>query len=141
MSQSTHRRLQAGLNAGIAAGLLPASATPVPTSERPWPVVLLTALGAWFAAVPLLMAVGMLLGDVMRSGAGPYVVGGLVLGAAMVVLRSKGLPLFVEQLAVPTLLVGGGTLAMGLYRDFHSAGGAAIMPYTFSLFLEPLTKA
>lgn len=131
MSQSTQHRSQADLNAsiaaGIAAGLLPASATLTPTSERPWPVVLLTALGAWFAAVPLLMAIGMLLGDVVRAGVGPYVVGVLVLGAAVVVMRSKGLPLFVEQLAVPALLVGGGTLAMGLYRDFHSAGGAAIL--------------
>jgi uncharacterized membrane-anchored protein len=127
MNQNVHPRLQAALNAGIAAGLLPTDAALTPASERPWPVVLLTALGAWFAAVPLLMAVGMLLGDVLRAGVGPYVVGLLVLGAAVVVMRSKGLPLFVEQLAVPALLVGGGTLAMGLYRDFHSAGGAAIM--------------
>ncbi|MBA3057034.1 MAG: GDYXXLXY domain-containing protein [Gammaproteobacteria bacterium] len=127
MNQNVKPRFRATLSAGIAAGPLPANAAPAPTSERPWPVVLLTALGAWFAAVPLLIAVGMLLGDVVRAGVGPYVVGMLVLGAAVVVMRSKGLPLFVEQLAVPFLLVGGGTLAMGLYRDFHSAGGAAIM--------------
>ena len=127
MNQKLHPRLQAAVNAGISAGVLPTDVTLAPTSERPWPVVLLTALGAWFAAVPLLIAVGMLLGDTVRAGVGPYVVGPLVLGAAMVVMRSKGLPLFVEQLAVPALLIGGGTLAMGLYRDFHSAGGAAIM--------------
>jgi hypothetical protein len=90
-------------------------------------VVLLTALGAWFAAVPLLIAVGMLLGDVVLSGVGPYVVGGLVLATATVVMRAKDVPLFVEQLAVPALLVGGGTLAMGLYRDFHRAGGSAVL--------------
>lgn len=127
MSPSTHPRFQAALDAGITAGLLPADARLAPTGDRPWPVVLLTAMGAWFAAVPLLIAVGMLLGDVVRAGIGPYLVGALVLGAAMVVMRSKGLPLFVEQLAVPALLVGGGTLAMGLYRDFHSTGGAALM--------------
>lgn len=127
MSPSAHPRLQAALDAGMAAGLLPTDAKLAPSSDRPWPVVLLTALGAWFAAVPLLIAVGMLLGDVVRAGIGPYVVGALVLGAAVVVMRSKGLPLFVEQLAVPALLVGGGTLAMGLYRDFGSAGGAAIL--------------
>ena len=127
MNQKLHPRLQAAVNAGVAAKVLPTDVTLAPINERPWPVVLLTALGAWFAAVPLLIAVGMLLGDIVRAGVGPYVVGLLVLGAAVVVMRSKGLPLFVEQLAVPALLVGGGTLAMGLYRDFHSAGGAAIM--------------
>ncbi|MHB8949069.1 MAG: GDYXXLXY domain-containing protein [Rhodoferax sp.] len=127
MSSKAHPRFQTALDAGIAARLLPADATLAPANDRPWPVVLLTALGAWFAAVSLLIAVGMLLGDIVRAGIGPYGVGALVLGAAVVVMRSKGLPLFVEQLAVPALLVGGGTLAMGLYRDFHSAGGAAIM--------------
>ena len=54
----------------------------------------------------------MLLGDMVRSGVGPYVIGGLVLAAATVVMRAKDVPLFVEQLAVPALLVGGGTLAI-----------------------------
>ena len=127
MSQHTDTRLQAAIDAAVRAGLLPAHTTVEDGSERPWPVVLLTALGAWFAAVPLLMAIGMLLGDMVRSGAGPYVIGGLVLGASVVVMRSKGLPLFVEQLAVPALLVGGGTLGMGVYRDFSSTGGSAIL--------------
>jgi len=69
----------------------------------------------------------MLLGDVVRHGIGPYGVGVLVLVAAVVVLRAKDVPLFIEQLAVPALLVGGGTLAMGVYRDFHNANGHAIM--------------
>ncbi|MDP3650824.1 MAG: GDYXXLXY domain-containing protein [Rhodoferax sp.] len=127
MSPNADPRLQAALDAAVQAGLLPAN-TPVDKgSERPWPVVLLTALGAWFAAVPLLLAIGMLLGDMVRSGAGPYVIGCLVLGASIVVMRSQGLPLFVEQLAVPALLVGGGTLAMGVYRDFSTTGGSAIL--------------
>ncbi|MBK6999470.1 MAG: GDYXXLXY domain-containing protein [Rhodoferax sp.] len=98
-------------------------------SERPWPVVLLTALGAWFAAVPLLLAIGMLLGDMVLTGTGVgiYFIGVLVLGASVVVLRAQGVALFVEQLAVPGLLVGGGTLAMGLYRDFHRVGGSLIL--------------
>ncbi|MBK6999459.1 MAG: DUF4401 domain-containing protein [Rhodoferax sp.] len=78
------------------------------TNERPWPVVLLTALGAWFAAVPLLIAIGMLLGDMLRTGTGVgiYFIGVLVLCASVVVLRAQGVALFVEQLAVPGLLVG-----------------------------------
>jgi uncharacterized membrane-anchored protein len=97
------------------------------TVERPWPVVLLTAFGAWLAAIPLLLAVGLMLGDVITRGAGPYVVGVLVLAVAAVVLRAAGVVLFVEQLAIPALLVGFGTLSMGVFRDFPNAGGAAVM--------------
>ena len=95
--------------------------------SRPWPVVLLTALGAWFAAVPVLIAVGMLLGDTLLQGIGPYIVGVLVLCAAVVVLRSKDLPLFIEQLAIPALLVGGGTLTMGVTSDFGQVGGSLLL--------------
>ena len=127
MNTTLQGRLQSVLQNAVASGLVPANTTLDDATDRPWPVVLLTALGAWFAAVPLLLAVGLLLGDVVRSGIGPYGVGALVLGAAGVVLRSKDVPLFIEQLAVPALLVGGGTLAMGVYRDFHSADGSIFM--------------
>ncbi|MES2975851.1 MAG: GDYXXLXY domain-containing protein [Pseudomonadota bacterium] len=109
---------------------------------RPWPVVLLTALGAWLAAVPLLVVVGSLLGDFVIRGVGSYVVGTLVLAGAVVVLRSRPIPVFVEQLAVPALLVGGGSLAFGLYRDLPvqlaslaiaalAAGVAAALPHAW----------
>jgi uncharacterized membrane-anchored protein len=100
----------------------------VATAEtRPWPVVLLTALGAWLAAVPLIAVVGLLLGDLVSRGTGPYVIGPLVLAGALVVLRRRDAPLFVEQLAVPALLVGGGALAFGLFRDLSAQGGAAVL--------------
>lgn len=127
MSTPTHDRLQAAIDVGIQAALLPPDTRPEPSSERPWPVVLLTALGAWFAAVPLLIAVGLLLGDLVRAGVGPYVIGCLVLAAAIVLMRAKDLPLFVEQLALPALVVGAGTLAMWLYRDLPRAGGSVAM--------------
>ena len=96
-------------------------------ASRPWPVVLLTALGAWLAAIPLLIAVGMLLGDTLLRGVGPYIVGILVLSAAVIVLRAKDLPLFIEQLAIPALLVGGGTLTMGVMSDFGQVGGSLLL--------------
>ena len=96
-------------------------------TARPWPVVLLTALGAWFAAVPLLIAVDTLLGDTLRHGVGAYTVGILVLAAAVIVLRAKELPLFVEQLAMPALLVGGGTLTMGVMTDFDHVAGSLLL--------------
>ena len=119
--------IDAVLQAGIAEGLLPATATAPAENDRPWPVVLLTALGAWLATLPLLGVVGMLLGDLISRSAGPYFVGTLMLAGAVVVLRSRSVPLFVEQLAVPALLVGGGSLGFGLFRDLHHTTGSAVL--------------
>jgi len=119
--------LDAVLQAGISEGLLPAGATAPAENDRPWPVVLLTALGAWLATLPLLGVVGMLLGDLISRSAGPYLIGILMLTGAVVVLRSRSVPLFVEQLAVPALLVGGGSLGFGLFRDLHHTTGAAVL--------------
>jgi uncharacterized membrane-anchored protein len=120
-------RLATAIQTAQAQGLLPADAVPPDADARPWPVVLLTALGAWLAAGPLLGVVGMLLGPLLSAGVGPYIVGALVLGGAVVVLRSPGLPIFVEQLAVPALLTGGGTLAFGLFRDLPPQLAAGLL--------------
>jgi uncharacterized membrane-anchored protein len=108
----------------VAVGVRPAD---TPAAPRPWPVVLLTALGAWLAAIPLLGVVGLLLGDLISRSIGPYVVGLLVLAGAVVVLRSRSVPLFVEQLAVPALLVGGGSLGFGVMRDLPERAGALVL--------------
>jgi hypothetical protein len=108
----------------IAAGLLPPEAARPDPAERPWPVLLLTALGAWLAALPLLGMLAMLFIDLFSSPAGPWVVGGLALVSAVMVLRLADLVLFVEQLAFPGLLVGGGLLAYGLFRDLPLSAAA-----------------
>jgi uncharacterized membrane-anchored protein len=111
-----------------AEGLLPADAAlPTPREQRPWPVVLLTALGAWLAAFPLMGVVGMLLGPLMTAGVGPYIVGALMLAGAWVVLRAQDVPVFVEQLAVPALLTAGGSLGFGLFRDLPDPIAAAVL--------------
>jgi uncharacterized membrane-anchored protein len=115
------------LRAAVAEGLLPDTATAPASDARPWPVVLLTALGAWLATVPLLGVVGTLLGDLISRSVGPYFVGMLVLAGAIVVLRSRAVPLFFEQLAVPALLVGGGALGFGLFRDLSTSAAAAVL--------------
>lgn len=107
MSKHANTPVQAAIQTGIASGLLPAATTMPANDARPWPVVLLTAIGAWFAAIPLMFAMGLLLGDAFRTGPGPYIIGCLALAGAAVVLRAKDVPLFVEQLGVPALLVGG----------------------------------
>jgi uncharacterized membrane-anchored protein len=96
-------------------------------SERPWPVVLLTGLGAWLAAIPILASLVMLVGEAVFRGIGPYVIGILALAGSVALLRNKALPLFVEQLAVPILLMGGISLGIALFRDMPDRAGAAVM--------------
>ncbi len=119
--------LEKVLQAARQQGLLPAHAQAPEDASRPWPVVLLTALGAWLAALPLLGVVGMLLGDLMSRSVGPYFVGALLIIGAVVVLRSRGVALFVEQLALPVLLVGAGALGFGLFRDLNVSAGAVLL--------------
>lgn len=123
----SQRRVQDLVQAAIAQGLLPATATVPDPDSRPWPVVLLTALGAWLAVVPLMVVVGLLFADWLNRSAGYYFVGGLLLVAAVVVLRSRGLPLLAEQMALPALLVGGASVGAGAFRDLHNPGAAACM--------------
>ena len=44
--------IDATVRTAVAAGLLPAGAAAPVQDQRPWPVLLLTALGAWLAALP-----------------------------------------------------------------------------------------
>jgi uncharacterized membrane-anchored protein len=120
-------RLDEVIVQATASGVLPASAARPQGELRPWPVVLLTALGAWLAAVPLLGVVGMLLGPLVNNIGGPYIVGVLALAGSVVLLRSTAVPLFVEQLAVPGLLVGLGSLGFGLYRDLPDAAASLVL--------------
>ncbi|QTN26922.1 GDYXXLXY domain-containing protein [Rhodoferax sp. AJA081-3] len=119
-------RLDHVLRAASAAGVLPAEAHRPEQDHRPWPVVLLTALGAWLAAVPLLIFVGLMVGEAALRGTGTYVVGAVVLAGAVALLRGRTLPLFVEQLAVPALMVGGALLGYALFRDLPNRGAAAV---------------
>ena len=96
-------------------------------NTRPWPVMLLIALGAWLAALPLLGVVGLLLGDLITQGVGPYLVGALLLAAAVLVLRSQPLPVFLEQLGLQALLVGAGALGFGLFRDLGERAAATAL--------------
>ncbi|MDP2006985.1 MAG: GDYXXLXY domain-containing protein [Rubrivivax sp.] len=119
--------LEAALQRAVRRGLLPAGTSAPASDSRPWPVVLLTALGAWLSTLPLLLVVGLLLGDLVQRGVGPYLIGGLLLAVALVVLRSRSLPVFVEQLALPALLVGLLALGMGLFRDLDRPVAPALL--------------
>lgn len=129
MTSTDQAALQSVMDAAIRAGVLPAGTT-VPESaapERPWPIILLTTLGAWLAVIPLCGLLVLMFGSLLSSGAGPYFLGPVMLAGAVMVLRSDQASIFVEQLAVPLLLLGGGTLAYGLYRDLEVMSASLIM--------------
>jgi len=118
-------RVQDLVRAAADEGLLPAGAEPIAQDIRPWPVMLLTALGAWLAAIPLTIVVGIAIAPNYRETFGFYVIGLLTLAGTVSVLRSKAIPLFFEQLAVPGLIVGGCCLGFALFEDLHWQAGAA----------------
>jgi uncharacterized membrane-anchored protein len=120
-------RVEDLIRVAAAEGVLPGDVAAPEQDTRPWPVVLLTGLGAWLAAIPLLGAIGLMLGGLLSRGVGPYIIGVLLLAAAVLVLRSRNLPLFVEQLAVPALLVGGGALGIGVFRDLPAQAGGLVL--------------
>ena len=106
-------RLNDIVRRAIAAGLLPPDAHAKPSEQRPWPVIALTALGGWLAALPILAAIALLLGDSLLKDGGLLVAGLLAVAAAVLVLRQTALALFVEQLAIPIFLAG--CAALGVY--------------------------
>jgi len=124
---SAERELADVVRAAIAEGILPATATVPQHDDRPWPVVLLTAFGAWLAALPLFAVVGLMFGELLRHAVGAYLAGALVLAGAVVVLRNERLPLFVEQLVTPTLIVGAGLVGWGVFRDLPPAMAALVL--------------
>ena len=83
-------------------------------TPRPWPVVLLTALGAWLAVPPFLLLFATLFGGDWDQGPMPYVEGIALVALAVVLLRKPSTPLFLEQAAVPLLPTGLACLGYGL---------------------------
>lgn len=106
-------------------GLLPPEAG-LPAAERPWPVQLLTALGAWLALIPFVIFLALLLGRAWEHGVTAYVVGLLLLAAGVGLLRSESVGRFLEQLALPLLLLGLGSVGYALGRDLPSRVAPAL---------------
>ena len=115
------------VRSAIADGILPPSAALPASDQRPWPVLVLTAFGAWLAAIPLIAILFSSLSGILSKGTGPYFVGILLLAGSVTLLRKDKLTLFVEQLTVPGLLVAGVTLGVGLFRDLPDRAGAGML--------------
>jgi uncharacterized membrane-anchored protein len=120
------QRLQDLIQAATAEGILTRDIPPR-SAARPWPVVLMTGLGAWLAAVPLLGVLFMLFGSALEQGVLTYVFGAAFLYGAVRVLRSNTVSPFIEQLGLPVLLVGGALLVFGLFRDMPYIAAEALL--------------
>ena len=99
-------RLQSLLAQATREGVLPSDAQVDTTQQRPWPVVLLTALGAWLAIIPLLAFILLVFDlDPFRTSAGGVLGLALVTGAC-VLLKASATTDFLEQAAFPCLVAG-----------------------------------
>ncbi|MEY4764734.1 MAG: hypothetical protein RI907_1407 [Pseudomonadota bacterium] len=85
-------------------------------NPRPWPVVLLSALGAWLAAIPFFAVATLLLGPLLHEREIALVTGVFMLGGAIALLRASHRSPFLEQLGVPTLLAGLALFGWGLSK-------------------------
>lgn len=108
------RHLDSVLREAVDQGLLAAAHAELESQHRPWPVIVMTAMAAWFAAVPL----GLLVGLLFLTGPHPHgaalVLGIIFLGMSVAMLHPAGIPLFLEQLAIPGLIIGTGLFVFGL---------------------------
>jgi uncharacterized membrane-anchored protein len=107
------------VRAGILTGVLPESAKESADTLHPWPVIVLTALGAWLSAIPITAVFLLMFGTMLEHGIAGYMLGPLVLAGAIALMRNAGLPLFIEQLGLPMLMVGLALLGFALSRDMH----------------------
>ncbi len=100
---------------------------------RPWPVIVLSGIGAFIAAIPFIVAIGILLGRALTRGPATYVIAAMVLPASIFVIR-KARSLFVEQLAIVGLATGLLLIGWSLFRDLPY-GAAGLMCGIASLSL------
>ncbi|MCG2586882.1 GDYXXLXY domain-containing protein [Massilia sp. TS11] len=101
------------LQAAIAEGLLPSNVAATLPSRRPLPVVALSALGAWLVALPMIGLLSALLAS-LGSRTGMLVLGIILLGVALALLRGTRLSIFLEQLGFAILVAGMAALTGGL---------------------------
>ena len=112
--------------AAKAQGILPPDCTLPELENKPWPVVLLTTLGAWLTAIPVFVALDLIFGNLFNNYAALGTIGIVTLVATTLVLRQPGLPLFVEQLTQPFLLVGGVCFGIMLFKELPVTGAQLI---------------
>ena len=125
---SGDRALDALMRSAIAAGVVPADAAAPAHDERPWPVVLLTAFGAWLAALPLIGLAALLLADVLKHGVGAYIRRcARPRRCDRCAAPARGVPSVRRALVIPALIVGAALLGWGFFRDLPPAAACVVL--------------
>lgn len=114
-----------GLDAGVADGLVAS----YPGAAVPWYLRVAIAIGAWLTSAALILAVGVMLGQVFLESGLPLAAAGLgtVIAAAAVALHRGSRGAFQTQCAVAAALAGQALMVGGLGFEAESVTVAAIM--------------
>jgi uncharacterized membrane-anchored protein len=88
-------------------------ASPQADGAQPWPVLLLTGVGSWLAAVLVALP---LIALAVQSTLAQGVMGVLLLALAAVLLRTRTTSVFVAQLFYPAFLAGTGLVLAALHQ-------------------------
>lgn len=87
-----------------------------PDSPRPWPIVLLSAIGALIASIPFIVALALIFGAELHKGPLAYLFGTAAIACAYAVLKGRR-GMLVEHITVVALATGVLLLAWGAFRD------------------------
>ena len=126
------------IDRATAQGILPADAREqaAASRERPWPVVVLTFVGAFLASIPLAGFFLLMFEWALREHASFYVLGILLVTLGVVLMRVRSIPLFFEQWGVIAFAAGFGMLWFVLIDDLDAqAGNAAVCVLALALAL------
>lgn len=116
------------LRAAQADGILPDSASWPEPALTPWPVTLITAIGAWLATIPLVVALHLISNGALAKGAGPYLVGVPLLAIGLFLLRKEDQSPFKEQFILAALVLVGLThIGFGLWDDLPKPAAFLVM--------------
>lgn len=96
-------------------GVLPQEAELPTEAARPWAVMLLSALGGWLVTIPVVALIGMSTHD---NQVGLFFWALLLILGSVFLLRSKEVPLFLEQMAAPFLISG--LISLYIAFDYHN---------------------
>lgn len=122
------KRMDSVLHEAVTQGLISGAVAASQDRDRPWAVVVMTAVAAWFAAIPLGIFVVLALLSGSTSNRGAFVaVGVLVLGLALAMLYLAGKSLFVEQLGVASLIVGTALVGFGSFDSKSIQSSLGVM--------------
>lgn len=124
----------------VATGLLAPGTINISTEERHWPVLVFTAFAAWLSAIPLIALI-IVLGSNKVDLLG-MTIGLPILIASVFLLRARQLPLFVEQLGAPGLLIGATLLAFQSASNTNSMrAGVDVLLLIACVLIIPVRQA